>query len=118
MGLDIHLAVENKWLHGWKFAGSIDFGRDSVLFAEMASVRGTGKYTARGLPNDIDFVTRDFLSKDGAEHTFSWLTAKEMLSIKCEDDEGENTSPLMHIVKGYCKAYGKKNVRLVFGFDS
>jgi hypothetical protein len=121
MGCDIHLAVEAIEYGTWRLAGAIEVDRNYALFAEMAGVRGGGSHSfssPRGYPEDIHWATSEYLEQDAADHSRSWLTTTELLSITDTDYGPTRGIPLFPIIRAYCLAYGKKNVRVVFGFDS
>jgi hypothetical protein len=66
MGCDIHMILEFKHTtaKAWNnFGGNISPGRDYDMFELLAGVRGgIPKYEPRGLPDDINWMTREEFS--------------------------------------------------------
>lgn len=102
MGTDIHWVWEQKTTDGWEEIVGLDDSRDYLLFAWLANVRNGVGFAGvatfqpitpiaplRGLPKDtLVRVTKDGDARYGGgksekwlgEHSFSWLTAAEILA--------------------------------------
>lgn len=122
MGCDVHLAVEALQHGRWWFEGCTNVDRNYALFGEMAGVREEGSHVfsePRGLPDDVATLTTLYLTEFAiADHSFSWLSARELLSVADPQKGIPGSMPLFHVVRGYCAAYGEQYIRVVFGFDS
>ena len=101
MGCDIHMYIEyrstqdGEWQPVEEHVKESDdwikevtaTGRRYAIFAELACVRGSGMYFARGLPNDISPRVRAAVSSWGIDaHSHSYLSLEEFEKVikKCK----------------------------------
>jgi hypothetical protein len=94
MGCDIHIYVESRYRDGeaWNFMMHEDacYGdRNYELFSILAGVRNRFNITPisepRGIPDDVDPYLKKNLEQY-ADHSFSWLTLKEIKEYKWDQD--------------------------------
>jgi len=86
MGCDIHPRIARRTGEGELVSfmhGTLDLGRDYVMFGLMAGVRGKEKlFEPRGLPDDVPFSYKfDHDRLDGDAHSASWLTTQEVRMV-------------------------------------
>jgi hypothetical protein len=140
MGCDIHCITQIKQddLY-WETVEQLDINRDYELFNILASVRGNGSgsiSSPRGLPNDFYNIgwhkdNYDDLKNSWylGEHSFSYVTLKELINKKVLKNIKENCwcsnekEGIFKFINDYSKAAKKykiklENIRIVFGFDS
>jgi hypothetical protein len=130
MGCDIHMLVQHKPHEHWYTIMEMRFppGRDYLLFAIMAGVRGDESLAIalpRGIPDDARIDLNDEFDRYYlGDHSYSWLSFDELLEVQkryaaeakkhgqawCES----NTD--LDAVIDFMRHY--KNTRLIFGFDS
>lgn len=120
MGVDINWAFQREDKAGnWASIPSNFSGDRSYFFFSWLGYdpRRTSTSTTnpihalRGLPKDIAADNEDMYG----QHSFSWLTATEILSATLPDDPGEIVLEFVEEVKRLQAEYG--NIRFVFGFE-
>lgn len=88
--------------------------RDYEWFEKIANPqeRGLAFWVARGVPEDISPIVREFIDKwEGDGHTHSWLMVREILNQKVKlDDFPQYDWLVQHIAD-------PDNTRMVFFFD-
>lgn len=118
MGCDIHCVFQKydgkKWVD---VESNYSEDRHYYLFGWIAGVRlreGVQPIALpRGLPNDFE-IDDDYHNKEWmGEHSYSWLSADEILHAKIPD---EGVAYFVNEVHRLAQTHGQ--VRLVFGFDS
>jgi hypothetical protein len=157
MGCDIHGVLQVKYVYTdrksprwdkipWYTLGTIESGRNYALFAALAGVCNYHSITPisepRGFPEDYDpripSKLFDILGEYEGDHSFSWLTLKEILewdgwdkqTITYESPHGGKRDPatLRELCGTFLKwaewadeshnEYGFYEPRIVFAFDS
>ena len=147
MGCDIHMITQAKLADGQWHTIEIDtYGhRNYEVFGALSGVRSGRQVIAhpKGLPEDFKYTVR----KEGGvyvkfgrqnfflgEHSFNWLTVKELLSydwspvVPLDDDQidervdywdgGFREIVINHLIYLERFQFDKEHIRIVFGFDS
>ena len=94
MGSDIHGLLQKRWSPGraYETISEIEHGRNYILFAALAGVRNYYNIKPisepRGIPDDISYDPDKTYDEEGkrlpgaldlGDHSFSWLTLRELL---------------------------------------
>lgn len=127
MGCDIHILAQrrDKGKDFWYAVSEIYLPRNYTLFGLMGlEHRSEVKpiIPLRGRPEDDALRS---LYDIGGDHSFSWCTYQEFLSVakefaNLEPNSYESFKPYLYLVMDTLKSlmYGKGEARLVYGFDS
>lgn len=120
MGCDIHLHIEVKINDKWEHFSEFDMLRNYELFSFLVTDHPRNDYgikgisNARGLPEDVNGLTRYILSYSDDLHTHSFLTLKEIFEFK-----GNSYSLGEACIKTpVLDKFSNDDIRIVFGFDS
>ncbi|EMG7890312.1 hypothetical protein ACE3J3_21260 [Enterobacter hormaechei subsp. steigerwaltii] len=122
MGMDMRYAFQKENPPGqWRDVSSNFSGwRSYELFAwlgcESANSRCINPVlpiaALRGLPRDIEWEDYDLYG----EHSYSYLTADEILNAPVPEEPGEVLIEFINTVKQLQKEHGR--IRIIFGFES
>lgn len=96
MGTDVHSAFQKRTESGWEDVESEYSGdRHYALFAWIGNVRNgfgfagipthekiTPLSDGRGLPEDLEYDSDTVSGRDFGDHSYSWLSADEILTAK------------------------------------
>ena len=133
IGCDVHPVIEVKdEIIGWMPVGFPPRDRCYMFFEALAGVRasgiGTPIFDPRGLPEDINYRTKDLLS---GEHSQSYFTLKEAIAYDAawlaKKAYTDSIWPyhqwlkwiyFMETMKRVFDIKKDKHVRVVFDFDS
>lgn len=130
MGCDIHAFAEIKVKGKWLNYSALDIDRNYLLFAKMAGVRDHLNEVEhisepKGMPEDAsEVVTMECNDWDTDGHSHSWLSAKEIETLKEWLIDHNKTSPfkitlnLPYQIKYADERKNIEDVRLVFWFDN
>ena len=138
MGCDVHPYIARRTGQGTLepvMYGSLDLGRDYLMFGLMAGVRGTARlFAPRGLPDGVPFPYKfDHDRMEGDARSASWLTTAEVGSVAAahtvaaaEQRGGRSESLLLAALLGlmdgvdrWCDAHDPGGgAVLIFWFDN
>jgi hypothetical protein len=124
MGCDIYAHAEVNIDNRWEHLKEVEIYRNYELFGIL--VKGhprnseyvEGPYEARGLPRDINPLTKHIILQD-ADHTFSYLNGIELKAINHLPDPFENYFFIEEAYYSYTisqEIVSSDKFRLVFGF--
>lgn len=121
MGAEMRYAFQKKTPEGWKtVSDNLEGDRSYQLFGWLGlSRRNVYEVTPiselRDLPDDLIDEDEDHIEINFGEHSYSWLSAEEILEAPSPAEPSEVTLSFIAETARLQQLYGK--VRVVFGFE-